>query len=84
MNVSTENIYLYISYNLPLLYDWDSNMSIVKWMNSKKHRIITRTKAKQQNNFNGVFPDATNKHHQFEYSNTDDEEVVTKKKKKSF
>jgi hypothetical protein len=50
---------------MPPLYNWDSNMSSVKWMNSKKHRVITRTKAKQQNYFNGVFPDATNKHHQF-------------------
>jgi heme-degrading monooxygenase HmoA len=66
------------------LYDWDSKMSIIKWMNSKKHRVITRTKAKQQNYFNDVFPDAINKYHQFEYSDTDDEEVVTKKKKKSF
>jgi hypothetical protein len=66
------------------LYDWDLNMSIAKWMNSKKHRVITRTKAKQQNYLNGVFPCATNKHHQFEYSDTHDEEVVTKKKKKSF
>jgi hypothetical protein len=40
-------------------------------MNSKKHRT-TRTKDKQQHYFNGVFPDATNKHHQFEYSDTRD------------
>jgi heme-degrading monooxygenase HmoA len=62
---------------MPPLYDWNSNMSIVKWTNSEKHRVITRTKAKHY--FNGVFPDSTNKHHQFEYSDTDDEEVVTKK-----
>jgi hypothetical protein len=48
MNVSTENIYLYNNYNMPPLYDWNPN---------------TKTKAKQQNYFKGVFLDATNKHH---------------------
>jgi hypothetical protein len=67
---------------MPPLYDWDSNILIVKWMNSKKHRVITRTKAKQQNYFNGI--SRCYKHHQFEYSDTDDEEVVTKNKNKSF
>lgn len=52
-------------------------------MNSKKHRVIKRTKAKQQNYFNGVFPEASNKHHQVENSDTD-EEVVINKKIKSF
>jgi hypothetical protein len=48
-------------------------MSILKWMNIKKHRVITRTKAEQQNYINGVFPDATKQHHQFEYNDTHDE-----------
>lgn len=42
MSVTTENMYLYIHYNMPPLYEWDPNMSIVKWIKSKKHRIITR------------------------------------------
>lgn len=83
LSVSTENMYLYVHYYMPPLYDWNPNMSILKWMNSKKHRVIKRTNAKQQNYFNGVFPDATNKHHQEEKSDTD-EEVVIKKRIKSF
>lgn len=33
---------------MPPLYAWDPNMSIVKWMNSKKKKniVITRIKAK--------------------------------------
>jgi hypothetical protein len=46
--------------------------------NSKNHRVIKRTKTKQQNYFNGV--SRCYKHNQFEYSDTDDDEVVTKKK----
>lgn len=85
MSVKTENMYLYIHYNMPPLYEWDPNMSIVKWIKSKKHRIITRKKAKEQNYFNGVFPEAKKKHHQIENTNTDtDEELVIKKKKKHF
>jgi len=68
---------------MPSLYDWNPNMSILKWMNSKKHRVIKKPKAKQQNYFNSVFPDATNKHHQVENSGTD-EEVVIKNNIKSF
>jgi len=56
-------------------------MSIVKLMNSIKHIVGTRKKAKQKNYFNGVFPDATNKNHQIENGDTD-EEVVKKRIKK--
>ena len=83
MSVSTENMYLYtyIIIPMPPLYDW--NRPTCQFSNGwiAKNIVIKRTKAKQQNYFNGVFPDATqtNKHHQVENSDTDEEVVIKNK-----
>lgn len=60
MHVETENLYLYIHYNMPPVYLWDPRLAVVKWLNNKSHRVVTRHKGKQQNYFRGVFPEADN------------------------
>ena len=58
MQVETENLYLFVHYNMPPVYLWDPRLAVVKWLNSKSHRAVTRHKGKQQPYFRGVFPEA--------------------------
>ena len=58
MHVKTENLYLYVHYNMPPLYLWDPRLAIIKWLNNKSHREVMLHKGKQQRYFCGVFPEA--------------------------
>ena len=58
MLVDTENLYLYVHYNMPPVYLWDPRLAVVKWLNNKSHRVVTRRNGKQQYYFRGVFPEA--------------------------
>jgi len=57
-------------------------MSIVKWMDSKNIEYsYKKEEYMQQNYFNSVFPDATNKNQQIKNSNSDEEVDIQKEKK---
>jgi len=58
MKLSTENMYLFIHYNLPALTDWDPKPAVLSWLKDKERRGRKRRKGKQQTYFKGVFPEA--------------------------
>jgi len=55
MKLNTENMYLFIHYNMPVLSDWDPTPAIIHWMKNKRRRVRDRTKGRQQPYFKGVF-----------------------------
>lgn len=61
MKLNTENMYLFIHYNMPVLTDWDPKPAIIHWMNNKCRRVRDRTKGRQQSYFKGVFAEAQDK-----------------------
>lgn len=81
MNIETENLSLYINYNMPPLYGWDPRDTVYHWMSKKKHRVLKRRKGKEQSYFSGVFFEASGKN---KIINSDDsgEDTEDKKKKK--
>lgn len=62
MSVDTENMYLFIHYNLPPLASWDPTPSVVHWLNRRDRRLRQRPKGKQQQYFHGVFQEASQSH----------------------
>ncbi|NP_001192083.1 uncharacterized protein LOC100573221 [Acyrthosiphon pisum] len=82
MNIETENLSLYINYNMPPLYGWDPRDTVYHWMFKKKHRVLKRRKGKEQGYFSGVFFEAFGKN---KIINSDDSgEDTEDKKKKNF
>lgn len=59
ITVDTENLYLFIHYNLPPLVLWDPTPSVIHWLNQRERRVRQRPKGKQQQYFRGVFPEAS-------------------------
>ena len=53
MHMSTENLFLYIKYNMPVLSEWDPRPAVLKWMQKVQRREKDCPKAKQH--FRGVF-----------------------------
>ena len=76
MSVETENLYLYIHYNMPPLEAFDPREAVMTWMSSKKRRNKSHDKAKCQVHFKGVFAEAEHK------VDEDEMEVPSKKAKK--
>ena len=58
MKLNTENLYLFIHYNMPVLSNWDPKPAVIHWMNQKRRRVRERTKGKQQPYFKGLFTEA--------------------------
>ncbi|XP_050065090.1 uncharacterized protein LOC126554016 [Aphis gossypii] len=79
MNIETENLSLYINYNMPPLYGWDPRDTVYHWMSKKKHRVLKRRKGKEQSYFSGVFFEASGKN---KIINSDDSGEDTEDKKK--
>jgi len=61
MNFETENLNVYINYNIPPLYGWDSRDTTHHFICKKKHWVLKRTKGKEQRYFNGVFSEESGK-----------------------
>lgn len=61
LNLTTENKYLHIHYNMPPIAEWDPRETVVSWINKKERRNHDLTidnetrKTKEQRHFNGVF-----------------------------
>jgi hypothetical protein len=58
MHLDTENLYLYIHYNMPVLTLWDPRPAVISWLHKRSHRQIYRPKGKKQEYFRGVFVEA--------------------------
>lgn len=64
MNLTTENKYLYVHFNMPDLTDWIPRKAVLKWLKKKERRRnevtsqLGKSKAVQQKYFKGVFPEA--------------------------
>ena len=56
MQLDTENLYLFVHYNMPPLSQWEPREAILNWLKNKPHRSTSRPKAKEQRYFNGMFP----------------------------
>ncbi|XP_029344452.1 uncharacterized protein LOC115033886 [Acyrthosiphon pisum] len=61
MNIETENLSLYINYNMLPLYGWDDMDTVCHWMSKKKYRVLKRRKGKEQCYFGGVFFEVSDK-----------------------
>ena len=60
MYVDTENLYLFVYYNMPPLYEWNPKPAVLLWLRSKERRYHTdRPKGKEQPYFRGVFAEAS-------------------------
>lgn len=55
MDIKTENLYLYVYFNMPCLKEWDPRPAIVRWLESKERRNKSVLKAKDQRWFSGIF-----------------------------
>ena len=60
-HLDTENMYLFVYYNMPSLYVWDPIPAVLLWRNKCRHRVTDRPKRKEQRYFHGVFPEASAK-----------------------
>ena len=58
IDIKTQNLYLYVHFNMETLEEWDPRPSIIRWLNQKEHRKKTVEKAKTQRWFKGVFKEA--------------------------
>ena len=54
MHLETENLNLYVHYNMLPMDQWDPKPAVMSWMNEREHRIRDRPKEKQQY-FKGIF-----------------------------
>jgi hypothetical protein len=81
MNLETENLYLFIHYNMPPLYTWDPKPAVLHWMQKKAHRVRDREKGKAQEYFLGIFPEASAKEMSSQNMMDDDPSIQQKQKK---
>ncbi|XP_029342633.1 uncharacterized protein LOC100568996 [Acyrthosiphon pisum] len=77
MNIETDNLSLYINYNMPPLYGWDARDTVYHWMSKKKYRVLKRRKGKEQCYFGGIFFEVSGKNKIID----SDEDTEDKKKK---
>jgi hypothetical protein len=80
MLLETENLNLYVHYNMPSLDQWDPKPAVMSWMNERAHCARDCPKRKQQQYFKGIFSEAA----KLEEKLADCEEEPAKKKKKTF
>jgi len=59
MSVETENLYLFVHYNLPPLYAWDPRPAAHYWMTRHSRRVQERRHGKKQQYFRGMFVEAS-------------------------
>ena len=59
VDVETQNLYLYVHFNMSTLEEWDPRMFVVKWLQQKQRRNKKTDKARYQRWFKGVFKEAT-------------------------
>lgn len=55
LDIKTENLYLYVYFNMPDLENWDPRPAVAMWLDAKARRTKTTEKAKNQRWFHGIF-----------------------------
>lgn len=55
LDIETENLYLYVYFNMPSLIKWDPRPAVIHWLESKKRRDRSPQKATDQEWFKGIF-----------------------------
>ena len=78
LDVETENLYLYVYFNMPVLSQWDPRPAIVKQIETKNRRNKTTDKAQDQSWFNGIFHKNETQNEKKENENIDKKEVLKK------
>ena len=61
IDVETQNLYLYVHFNMPTLEGLDRRMCVVRWLQQRQRRNKETDKARYQRWFKGVFKEATEK-----------------------
>ena len=79
LTVETQNLYLYIHFNMPTLEEWDPRPCIVNWLRQREHRKKTTEKARSQCWFKGVFKECSYESEEPDYIT----ETCEQKKKKA-
>ena len=79
MLLETENLNLYVHYNMPPLDQWDPKPAVLSWMQEREQCVRDHPKGKQQQYFKGIFSEASKSE-----ILTDCQEEPAKKKKKTF
>jgi len=47
MHLETENLFLFIHYNMPPLVEWDPRPAVMTWLDKRNHRVTARPKGKE-------------------------------------
>lgn len=55
LNIETENLYLYVYFNMPCMELWDPRPAILRWIEQIDRRTKNTKKAKSQTWFHGIF-----------------------------
>lgn len=82
LSVETENLYLYIYFNMPPLDSWDPRPAINKWFQNKDRRHKSHEKAKEQVYYNGIYKQAVKQSRNDDTSNDTKEQEKTSKKRR--
>jgi hypothetical protein len=61
IDVETQNLYLYVHFDMPTLEGLDRRMCVVRWLQQRQRRNKETDKARYQRWFKGVFKEATEK-----------------------
>lgn len=59
LNLETENLYLFVHHNMPVLAEWDPRPTIMNWFKDRERRAKETPKAKEQSWYKHVFQEAT-------------------------
>lgn len=78
INLETENLYLFIHTNMPVVEKWNPRPAIIAWMKNKNRRVKDTPKAKSQSWYKHIFEEAATA------SGNNTEEILPKKHTKSF
>ena len=82
MKLDTENLFLYVHYNMSALSTWDPKPAVLQWLKRCQRRERDCPKGKQQKYFRGVFEEAANADETDEEN--EDNFVEVKGKRKDF
>lgn len=70
LNIDTENLYLFIHHNLPVVTEWDPRQAVLEWLKQKDRRTRIPQKSREQNYFKHVFREAAEKKTYFSDTDT--------------
>ena len=72
MLLETENLNLYVHYNMPTVEEWDPSPAVEIWITSRSRRYRDRPKGRKQTYFKGIFLQS--------YEESNDQDQPTRKR----